>query len=149
MTALTTADRQEISDLFARYAWAFDLMDYEAFVACFTEDAIYEMADTGPRYTGHAGVRSYLDHRKLEPEFPLRRQHFVGQTLVEGSDRECTARSYGFITSRNPDEIVMRSIGYYVDRLVKGPSGWRFASRIFYRWSDENVKALEGKAARP
>lgn len=41
--ALTPEDRLDILDLMARYAWAIDTGDTDAYVACFTPDAVLNM----------------------------------------------------------------------------------------------------------
>ena len=45
---LTADDRAEITELFAKYAWAGDTGDVDAYVSLFTEDGLF---DGGPSFT--------------------------------------------------------------------------------------------------
>jgi len=42
ISQLSVEDRLDIQELFAKYCWALDLGDADAFVQCFTEDGEFD-----------------------------------------------------------------------------------------------------------
>lgn len=143
---LTVGDRIAINDLLARYAWALDTGDVDALVACFTPDAVLveEVFEDADRWQGHDGIRRLAEHYRDAPGFPGR-QHYIGQTLVEGDGRQCKVRSYTFLTEcRGEPPYVVRFAGYYEDQAVKADGEWRFSERIIRLWDGPVLARFPG-----
>src|SRR5205085_269801 len=81
--AMTPEDRFAIADLIARYGWALDTGDVDAFVACFAPDgAMIEQVFEDPDvWEGRDGIRRLAEHYKGIHNFPGR-QHYCGNLLV-------------------------------------------------------------------
>jgi uncharacterized protein (TIGR02246 family) len=131
--ALTLEDRIAIEDLFTDYAWALDTGDVDAACALFTSDAV--VADPGGRYDGSDGVRAFFERfHSGSPQFPGR-QHWIGQTLLEGDGRRCTARSFAVVTQLHGTGATnVHLVAHYRDALVKVDGAWRFRERIIDSW---------------
>jgi len=144
--SLTVRDRLALNDLLARYAWALDTGDVEGFVACFTPDAVVieEIFEEPDRWEGHEDIRRLAEHYKSVPDFPGR-QHHVSQVLVEGDARQCTVRSFTFVTEcRGEPPYLTRFAGYYADRAVKSGGDWLFRERIIRLWDGPALARFPG-----
>jgi hypothetical protein len=134
--ALSLQDRLDISDLFARYAWCLDTRDIESFGDNFAPDGSIDMPGVG-RFEGRDEVRRYGRLLTDDTAYPGR-QHWIGQSLVQGDATRCKVRSYAMVTLRSasgPCSIL--SLGYYADQLVKLENRWVFAERVFRRWEGD------------
>ncbi len=133
MAAITlqdVADRIEIDDLLTRYATALDAKDWELFATCFTPDAFID-------YTGAGGIKGNLPEvrawlAQVMAGFPMT-QHLVTNRAVQVSGATATCRSCLFnpMGVRDGDGLaVFLEGGYYRDKLLRTPAGWRIAERI-------------------
>ncbi len=141
--SLTVRDRFAIQDLLARYAWALDTGDVDAFVACFTPDAavIEEVFEEPDRWEGHANIRRLAEHYKSVPDFPGR-QHHVSQILIDGN----AERSFTFVTEcRGEPPYLLRFAGYYEDQAVKMGGEWLFRERIIRLWDGPVLARFPGR----
>lgn len=149
-TPLTIEDRIGINDLLARYAWALDTGDVDAFVACFTPTAVVieEVFEEPDRWEGTAGIRALAEHFRSVPNFPGR-QHHVSQVLVEGHSSRCSSRSFVFVTEcRGEPPYVVRFAGYYEDQIVKSSGRWLFQQRIIRLWDGEVLARFPGHTGK-
>ena len=85
---LTTADRLGILDLFARYAWAYDGGDAQAYAENFTTDGV--LADENDlRVVGRPAIaeaiKTFFDMRGLNVW-----QHYNDHLRIEGDSEACT-----------------------------------------------------------
>lgn len=130
------ADELEIRNLVARLVWHADTTttaDLDAYAACFTEDAEWEMF--GNRLVGRDAIRAGAVERRRTgvngPGSGVR--HGLMATVVDfhGSD-EAVARSYVQAyrnldgTAAVPELFLM---GEYHDTYRRTPAGWRLAER--------------------
>jgi uncharacterized protein (TIGR02246 family) len=133
---LTEADRQEIAELFARYAWTMDTRDLDRFVENFAPDGAIVMPGVGS-FEGRAEVRRYAEMLTGDPKYPGR-QHFVSQSIFDGDSERCRVQSYGWVTRRGADgACAILSLGQYQDVVVKHEGRWVFAEREYRRWEGE------------
>ncbi|MDE3109912.1 MAG: nuclear transport factor 2 family protein [Acidobacteriota bacterium] len=149
-TPLTAKDRIAIGDLLARYAWALDTGDVDAFVACFTRTAVVieEVFEEPDRWEGAAGIRALAEHFRNVPNFPGR-QHHVSQLLVEGRGSKCSARSFVFVTEcRGEPPYIVRFAGYYEDQLVKSSGRWLFQQRLIRLWDGAVLSRFPGHTGK-
>ena len=121
---------------YARYAWSLDTHDVESFAALIADDGAIEMPDVG-RFEGRPEVLRYGRLLTDNPTYPGR-QHWIGQSLVDGDSEHCQVRSYGIVTGRSNDGVsAVRSLGYYADKLVKIDGQWPFRERVWRRWGGD------------
>lgn len=129
---LTLEDRVAIDDLFATYAWALDTGDVETWASLFTEDALIE--DPRGGFQGSANVREFLEDLRRNPTFPGR-QHWIGQTVLEGDSQRCRAKSFALVTALHRTGATnVHLVAWYDDVIVKTDAGWIFEQRIVRPW---------------
>jgi hypothetical protein len=122
---LSPEDHIEIQQLYARNSYALDMGDGEARAATFTQDGTFAVYLTGhqpepasvfgPRTTarGNRGVR-----------------HLMLNLMLEATPEGAKGLCYGLIV----DGKHSPKTGFYEDRLVRTPKGWRF--RVRELWLD-------------
>lgn len=145
---LGAADRLDIQELLARYAWTFDTGDIEGFVECFSEDAILceDAFEEPDRWVGHEGIRRMAEFFFSRPSFPGR-QHHVTSILIEGAGNEATVRSFCFVTDcKDEPPYAIRFAGHYLDRVVRKDGCWRFQDRLIRDWSGEALARFPGQS---
>ena len=131
--ALTAGDRLAIAELLAKYSWAFDTSDADAFAATFAPDASYELV-SGRRCVGREEIRQFCVEAGRRPGF-FGRQHHTDQLLIEGDGERCEVRSYSFGPFRHPDgRCDVFWLGHYTDICVKIDGHWLFQERVVRRW---------------
>ncbi|WP_424533937.1 nuclear transport factor 2 family protein [Sphaerisporangium viridialbum] len=131
MTSMTEiADRLEIADVLARYAYAVDSGDLDRLDSVFTEDALID-------YTSAGGVRGPREEVKAWLADVLRhwpgRLHLIGAMSIrfEGGDEAVVAASFADTLSPSREAVaadtsgVIQGGGWYHHRMVRTPSGWR------------------------
>jgi uncharacterized protein (TIGR02246 family) len=99
-SSLTLADRLEIQELIARYCWALDTRDGDAYAATFVPDGVFDGVATRAR--GHDELRALP--RALHPD-QIETQHWVSNLVLEGDAQRAIAKSY---------VIAYRSDSYYL-----------------------------------
>ena len=149
MTAqISPEDRFALQDLMARYGWALDTGDIEAFVACFAPDGVMveEVFEEPDVWSGTDGIRSLARHYAAIPNFPGR-QHWVGNTLYEavGADR-VHARSFAMVTEcQGEPPYLLRFCGWYEDELVRLDGEWHFQRRTVRLWDGKVLSRFPGR----
>ncbi len=130
--SMTAEDRLDILDLFARYAWAYDVGDAQAYAEVFTEDGL--LADESDLHAvGREAIR-----KAIQAFFDLRGpnvwQHHNAHLRMEGDGETCTVHSYWAVLEhrRDDDGYGVGSLGWYRSRCVRRDGVWRFAERTFY-----------------
>lgn len=141
--ALSALDYAEIERLYADYAFAIDTGDGKARAATFTADGTFSsslsqhqpesMSAVAERTTrqGNVGVR-----------------HLMTNISVKATPGGAEARCHVFIISGASDDHEQSSAtdfrsfkglsGFYFDKLVRTPAGWRFKSREVWLDSEAN-----------
>ena len=129
----------------ARYAWAIDEGDANAWAACFTEDGTFAPSGGASHgqavYSGHAEIRAVAEQiaSELRESNTVTRHWICNIELSPGeSADQVTARSYAIlvvpkaIVPSHPPTTAAADIRYsvrYYDVIVRTPQGWRLASR--------------------
>jgi SnoaL-like domain len=90
MPPLSPLDRLEIRELAARYSWADDTADGEAFAAVFTPDGGF--GSTRHTVTGHAELAAL--GRSIAPAPPAGIQHWVTNMVIEGDFERARSACY-------------------------------------------------------
>ncbi len=131
MSVQELADRLEIDDLLTRYATGVDRKQWDLWESCFTEDAYIDYTAFGGTSGSVKEVRAWLE--KTLAGFPMT-QHLVAnrEVCIEGDT--ATARSMffnpmGVPNGDGPHKLFLCG-GYYLDKLVRTPAGWRIRERV-------------------
>lgn len=124
------ADRLAIDDLLTRYATAVDRRDWDLWESCFTPDARIDYTAFG----GIAGpvkqVRAWLE--TVMPRFEMSQHLVVNRDVtIEGDTARSRAAFFNPMALSTPEgRMLFFDGGYYVDRLVRTPAGWRIWQRV-------------------
>jgi hypothetical protein len=136
-----TADRVEIQDLQARYLFALDWQDADAYAATFTADGVLDWAGgvvdgrEAIRKEVH-GMRAYFEKREQAdaPVRPARLRHFISNVVVDFDGDRATGRAYWFeLYDDNRDRRpYVGGYGHYEDELRRVDGHWLFTRRKIY-----------------
>ena len=136
-----TADRVEVQDLQARYLFALDWQDADAYAATFTEDGVLDWAGgvirgrEAIRAEVH-GMRAYFEkHEKADaPTRPARLRHFISNVVVDFDGDRATGRAYWFeLNDDNRDRHpYVGGYGHYEDELRRVDGHWLFSRRRIF-----------------
>lgn len=127
-------DRAEIEELMARYLFALDWGDGEAYAACFTEDGEVDWARETTRgrpalaamCTGFRAAMASI----MGEGVPHR--HFLAQTAIAVDGDRAQVRADWFEIARRGDGFGKSSFGHYEDELVRQDGRWLFRRRKIY-----------------
>lgn len=129
-------DRAAIENLQARYMFALDWQDPEAYAATFAADGVLVSAVAEAK--GRDAIRAEVvkmrqnDQAAAEPNlFPFSRRHVITNLVLNIHGDRATGRAYwiGFINDNHDRKPFLESYGHYEDELVKVNGEWLFASR--------------------
>lgn len=117
---LTIEDRLEIAELVARYNWALDSGDADAYIDTFTHDGVFRIVG-GREYAGHEALRTIF----ARPRGSSR--HWVTNMVMDGDGDTATMRCY--LTVMRGLQIT--NMGRYENRLRRVGGRWKFVSRDY------------------
>jgi hypothetical protein len=142
-TLQEVSDRLEIDDLLSRYTFAIDEQDFDALDNVFTPDATIDYTTSGGISGMYPEVKAWL--AKVLPIFPAT-QHMLGNKRVTIDGDTATSMVHFYNPMRSPGENGSGPMfylgGYYNDRLVRTPDGWRIADRFEQAvWTDGAMPA--------
>jgi hypothetical protein len=131
------ADRAEIEDLMARYLFAIDYFDWDAYVACFAPDGELEFASGTSK--GRDAIRTAVTNfSKGIGKFyhtadgnPAKLRHVILQSTVRVEGDHAWARSLWLEMANHGegDQPKIGTYGMYEDELVKLNGRWLFRRR--------------------
>lgn len=149
------ADRLEIHELAARYAWSLDTGDEAGFVDCFCRDGelVWDVFETEGRWRGADALRRFIAYFRGRPE-SAGRQHHVTNLIVAPTADGATATCYVAVAlRREPGPHALHVMGYYEDALRREQGRWRFQRRVIRDWNGPVLSRFAGqdgrRAARP
>jgi SnoaL-like domain len=141
-------DRAEIEDLYARYMWALDTDDPEAFAACFTPRALmYEVQPDGS-VSSHRALAFFEEGFHDNPERSGHQHRYDNLVYSDDPQRRpdhWETRAYVFATvaernlpgsTEHPSARTTWS-GHYLDTVAKVDGEWRFVERNIAPWTGE------------
>ena len=135
-------DRALIEDLQARYLFALDFRDPEAYAATFAEDGVLDYG--AGKIVGRAAIREMVENmranearRRAEDTAGLRPaagRHNITNIVLEIDGERATGTAYWFhMGNDNPERgAQLNSFGHYEDELVKVDGEWLFSLRKIY-----------------
>jgi hypothetical protein len=153
-------DRAKIEDLQARYLFALDFRDPEAYAATFTEDGIldYGVGEIKGRDAIGAMVenmRQNAERQRAEDSSGLRPaagRHNITNIVIEVNGDTAVGTSYWFhMGNANPERAAqLNSFGHYEDEMVKVDGEWLFSKRKIYNEQvAEWAAGMENPVAHP
>ncbi len=134
---LTLEDREEIREVIARYDFAIDLGDFDAYANCFTEDGEFLHSGAGEgsqmagRYVGRQQLHDFCKSVFTFAKGQLRHWN-NGVQLLEGDGQTATMRSFiiGFTCGVYPVPKIIET-GIYHDEFRKVDGKWYISKRNF------------------
>jgi ketosteroid isomerase-like protein len=150
-------DRAMIEDLQARYLFALDFRDPEAYAATFTEDGVLDYG--AGKIKGRQAIRDMVagmrDNaaRQSSPSTTGLRQaagrHNISNIVVEIDGNRAKGTAYWFhMGNDNPERTAqLNSFGHYEDELVKVNGEWLFSLRKIY--NEQVAEWAIGTGANP
>ncbi len=144
---LTSDDRLDIQALLARYAWALDTGDDQAFVDCFAKDGelVWDVFDEPGVWQGQEALRRFITYFRGRPE-SAGRQHHVSNLVIEATTTGVQAKAYVLVALRDgagPHRLNV--MGYYEDLLQREDGHWRIARRCIRDWSGPVLSRIAGQ----
>jgi uncharacterized protein (TIGR02246 family) len=147
---LTTEDRLDILDLYARQAWALDTGDIDAYVNVFAVDGVLDLAS---RHQGHAEIRKFAEAFRASDVGLPGAQHHVDQLVLDGDEGRCSVHAYVTRTFRMPGRGRNNTFtiwqGYYTDTLVKQAGRWLIHEQIGRAWEGSVLDRVRNARAQP
>jgi hypothetical protein len=116
--SLTAQDYIDIQQLYARYNWAIDAGDVEAYVALYTPDGSFNT------FNGADGLRTFMKGRAAGT-----RRHWNSNLVITPSPEGANGKVYLALVDVALKPPAISAAARYEDRLVKTSGGWRFKSR--------------------
>lgn len=133
MSGLSVEDKQDIQELLARSAWAYDTARLDVMESCFRSDAQMRMQIAGGDIVGPFDGRvAVLDliRGSIEAQTDQRR-HVISNVFYESqSTDEAVVVSNLTLLATADGEIAVLSAGLYRDTVVREADGWQFRERF-------------------
>ncbi len=131
------ADREDIIDLAVRYAWALDSKNVDGLRDVFTPDATAMLR--GVECNGVDQIIARIGGSILRLDCT---QHLISnhQVIVDGdtATHRCQLQSQHVRAATEGGHNFIVG-GYYEDRVVRTPDGWRIAHRLMQQtWTEGN-----------
>jgi uncharacterized protein (TIGR02246 family) len=125
---LTVEDQLAIHSLSARYNFAIDTGDAEAFAAAFVEGGVLNAA--GQVTEGRPALADFARSFASSVRAP---RHVTTNVVIDGDGNFATLKAYLqlSILSGDPPQSTVLAIGGYDDTLSKEDGTWRFVRRTF------------------
>jgi uncharacterized protein (TIGR02246 family) len=139
----TYEDRIAVEDVMARYVWAVDSLDADAYVAVFTEDAVID--SNGSISRGHGEIRKVVtglvqrrDDNKAKGVPTANLYHVISNVRITfPKPGEAVHYSYWQTVRRDKDgRMIAAAMGRSEDRLVKRSGQWLIQSRTLSVFTD-------------
>lgn len=135
-------DRALIEDLQARYLFALDFRDADAYAATFAEDGVLDYG--AGKIRGREAIREMVAGMRENAQTqstadtqglrPAAGRHNISNIVLEIDGDRATGTAYWFhMGNANPERSAqLNSFGHYEDELVKVDGEWLFSLRKIY-----------------
>jgi hypothetical protein len=120
-------ERIAIGDLYSRCAQDLDDLDSDAWIDCFTEEAVFSSPRFG-RFTGRKGLRE-LGALRRRSFLGARVRHVISNVLVSIDGAQATGKCYLCAYETKFGKTKLVAVGGYRDKLLKVRGRWLFQSR--------------------
>lgn len=123
-------DREQIRELYARYAFTIDHGPYEEWVKCFTADGVFDSPRLG-RHEGHDALRNFTVMYKNSAGDAQVRHMMTNVTFRVEGDRAMGGCYLTYYHVKN-GKATLEALGRYQDELRKVNGEWLFQYRRVY-----------------
>ena len=117
--SLTTQDYIDIQQLYAKYNWAIDAGDTDAYVALYTADGSFN------NFQGQEGLRKFMSGRAAGNT-----RHWNTNLLITPTAEGAKGAVYLLLVDVGTTPPAVARAAKYDDVLVKTAQGWRFKKRV-------------------
>jgi 3-phenylpropionate/cinnamic acid dioxygenase small subunit len=123
----TSDDREQIRELYARYAFTIDHGPYEDWVQCFTTDGVFDSPRLG-RHEGHAALLKFTaTYKNSHGDAHVR--HMMTNVTFRVEDDRAMGGCYLTYYHVNSRKVTLEALGRYQDELRKVNGEWLFQYR--------------------
>ena len=137
---MSLADKLDILEVIARYAYTYDGRDADGFAQLFTDDGIFEVMHAGSsqpelRLASRSAIRAWVVQRHQQVVKGIQDRHFQSGTVFDVLTPEhAQTRTMVLITHQGANDPTPRPVlsGVYHDCWHKTPSGWQIAQRTLH-----------------
>ena len=133
---MSVEDRLAIQEMIARYSYAYDSKDAEAFAQFFVEGGVFEVIVPGEsrptvRLSSRTAIREWATQRHQFNAGSQARHHQSGVLFDELTGETASTRTMLLLTRQiAPDAApLLHLTGVYHDKWRKAPEGWRLVHR--------------------
>jgi len=149
-------DRAQIENLQARYMFAMDWRDADAYAATFAPDGVLDSA--GGVEQGRQAIHDFIvkmkgrddarDAADTSGKWPPKMRHSITNLVLEIHGDTASAHAYWTALNNNTDDRhgVIAGYGHYEDQLVKLNGQWLFKSRKIF---NENLAQRHAPPGAP
>jgi 3-phenylpropionate/cinnamic acid dioxygenase small subunit len=123
----TIEDREEIRELYARYAHTVDNGQLNEWIDCFSDDGVFDSPRFG-KHTGREGLRRFAAIYK-ESLGGARPFHQITNVIFHIEGDQASGCCYLTYYHCKDGKAALSAAGRYTDKLRKVGGGWRFESR--------------------
>ena len=123
----TWEDREQIRELYARYAYTVDLGRYHDWVQCFTDDGVFD----SPLFGQHKGPQGLLKFTALykESQGGAQVRHVMSNVTFTINGEHATGGCYLTYYHSKNGKSELAAVGGYNDKLLKVDGKWLFEYR--------------------
>ena len=123
----TWEDREQIRELYSRYAYTIDHGPYEEWIRCFTEDGVFESPRFG-RHQGPDGLRRFVAIYK-DSNGAAQVRHMMTNITFQVDGNRATGGCYLTYYHCKGGKATLEALGRYEDELRKVNGTWLFQRR--------------------
>lgn len=124
---MSTTDRLDLLELYARYAWAYDGGHAEEYAALFTPDGRFERPGAEP-VCGRGDLAGLVTAAQGRGSGYT---HVTSNVVVAATSDGASGRAYVVLLRIEPGAVSLLAAGRYHDEFVRMPDGWRISTRRF------------------
>jgi ketosteroid isomerase-like protein len=118
-----------IQQTISRYAEGASRADWDQVLSTYLPNGVWEIASFGAKFEGHQAIQAALRQCSDPMDYIVQ---INGPALMQIKGDTATARSVirecGKYAGRDEG---LEVLGFYADRLLRTPDGWKFAHRVF------------------
>jgi uncharacterized protein (TIGR02246 family) len=146
-------DRSQVENLIARYLFALDWRDADAYAATFAENGVLDFA--GGQLKGRKAIHDMIAGLTAREKAaaakdpsskpPPRKRHFVTNIVFDVAGNTAKGKAYWTQVSNatSDGKPVIAEYGHYEDELVKIQGQWLFAKRTVFNETLPNRAAKD------
>jgi len=125
---ITAADSEQVRQLHGKYAHAADLGRFDDFIACWTEDCVFEVPGIG-KFEGRESIRTMMEEFRASLDGTQQRHVVVNQWFTLQPDGTGTGYSTLLWYMTKDGTTTLTQVGAYDDELRRVDGEWLFARR--------------------